>query len=418
MAAATCRRTCSACIRLRRENPALRPIRFARLDERTPSASRRWTGTTSTARRCRSTTGRIPSHRTLQYVAASTPEFEEFNRILLIVHGNERPIEVTLPDIDGRDALRLAVVERRRGASATSTPVYAARRQSCRSPARRCICSAPSDASPTSAAPPVAAPGGAVGSRRGPVDAHRSAPAPGAAPRPSPSATPASGSRTVTPRPAASRSRSPSPSVPWGTTGPRPSPARSVPFRVTAFREGHDLIGVHVRLTSPSGDVSLHRLSPLNDGFDRWQTLRRAARAGHVALPLRGLRRRLRDVGARRRPQDRGGGGCRAHARDSARGCSTAPWPRSPGRSPSGGCSRGPPPRFAIPRSTMRAMVEEVWRVRHQLAALDIEQTIFDGYDDAGFCRAIQPTGLIDIGRQNTDRSQCVGYVGNFVPGR
>ncbi len=86
-------------IQLRRENPALRPIRFARLDERTPSASvmdwydengemmsiDRWTN---------------PSHRTLQYVAASTPEVEEFNRILLIVHGNERPIDVTLPEID------------------------------------------------------------------------------------------------------------------------------------------------------------------------------------------------------------------------------------------------------------------------------------------------------------------------------
>ncbi|MET0734605.1 MAG: glycogen debranching protein GlgX [Microbacterium sp.] len=85
---------------LRRENPALRPIRFARLDERTPSASvmdwydehgetmsiDRWTN---------------PSHRTLQYVAASTPELEEFNRILLMVHGNEHPIDVTLPDIEG-----------------------------------------------------------------------------------------------------------------------------------------------------------------------------------------------------------------------------------------------------------------------------------------------------------------------------
>ncbi len=42
-----------------------------------------------------------PSHRTLQYVAASTPEVEEFNRILLMVHGNEQPIDVTLPTIAG-----------------------------------------------------------------------------------------------------------------------------------------------------------------------------------------------------------------------------------------------------------------------------------------------------------------------------
>ena len=33
-----------------------------------------------------------------------------------MVHGNERPIDVTLPAIDGVIALRLAVVERRRGA--------------------------------------------------------------------------------------------------------------------------------------------------------------------------------------------------------------------------------------------------------------------------------------------------------------
>ena len=44
-----------------------------------------------------------------------------------------------------------------------------------------------------------------------------------------------------------------------------------VPFTVTAFREGHDRIGVHVRLLSPSGDESLHRLHPLDDGLDRWR---------------------------------------------------------------------------------------------------------------------------------------------------
>jgi starch synthase (maltosyl-transferring) len=58
----------------------------------------------------------------------------------------------------------------------------------------------------------------------------------------------------------------------------RPSAFRGevVPFGVTAFREGHDRIGVHVRLFSPSDDESLHRLEPANDGFDRWWT--------HVAL--------------------------------------------------------------------------------------------------------------------------------------
>jgi glycogen operon protein len=85
---------------LRRENPALRPIRFARLDQRTPSASvMDWYdehGETMSSDRWTN-----PAHRTLQYVAASTPENEEFNRILLIVHGNEQPIDVTLPEVEG-----------------------------------------------------------------------------------------------------------------------------------------------------------------------------------------------------------------------------------------------------------------------------------------------------------------------------
>ncbi len=44
-----------------------------------------------------------------------------------------------------------------------------------------------------------------------------------------------------------------------------------MPFRVVAFREGHDRIGVHVRLTSPMGVESLHRMTALADGTDRWQ---------------------------------------------------------------------------------------------------------------------------------------------------
>lgn len=87
-------------LRVRRENPALRPIRFARLDEHTPSASvMEWYdehGATMSGERWTN-----PEHRTIQYVAASTPEVEHFNRILLIVHGTERPTEVTLPEIEG-----------------------------------------------------------------------------------------------------------------------------------------------------------------------------------------------------------------------------------------------------------------------------------------------------------------------------
>ncbi|MCP2636712.1 glycogen debranching protein GlgX [Microbacterium sp. HD4P20] len=87
-------------IRLRSENPALRPMRFARWGERTPSASvMEWYdehGQTMSIDRWTD-----PSHRTLQYVAASTPELEQFNRVLLMVHGNERAIDITLPRIDG-----------------------------------------------------------------------------------------------------------------------------------------------------------------------------------------------------------------------------------------------------------------------------------------------------------------------------
>lgn len=64
----------------------------------------------------------------------------------------------------------------------------------------------------------------------------------------------------------------PSPSVPWGEYRPKAFEGEVVPFGVTAFREGHDRIGVQLRLVSPSGDESLHRLEPLDDGFDRWQT--------------------------------------------------------------------------------------------------------------------------------------------------
>lgn len=74
-------------------------------------------------------------------------------------------------------------------------------------------------------------------------------------------------SATVTPRiPIVS----PQPSVPGGRFRPSAYVEEAVPFTVTAFREGHDLIGVHVRLFAPSGDESLHRLRSLHDGLDRW----------------------------------------------------------------------------------------------------------------------------------------------------
>ena len=56
-----------------------------------------------------------PEERTLQYLAASTPEFEAFNRILLVVHAHEEPTEVVLPDARGRHRLYAAVGLRGRG---------------------------------------------------------------------------------------------------------------------------------------------------------------------------------------------------------------------------------------------------------------------------------------------------------------
>ena len=89
-------------LQLRRENPALRPRHFARSDKTTPSASvMDWYdehGETMSGDRWTN-----PAHRTLQYAAASTPETEEFNRILLVVHGDETPIDVVLPTVPGVD---------------------------------------------------------------------------------------------------------------------------------------------------------------------------------------------------------------------------------------------------------------------------------------------------------------------------
>jgi len=38
-----------------------------------------------------------PGEQTLQFLAASTPEFEEYNRILLVVHASESATDVVLP---------------------------------------------------------------------------------------------------------------------------------------------------------------------------------------------------------------------------------------------------------------------------------------------------------------------------------
>jgi starch synthase (maltosyl-transferring) len=53
-----------------------------------------------------------------------------------------------------------------------------------------------------------------------------------------------------------------------------------IPFGATIFREGHDALGGEVRLTSPSGKTSTHRLAAGAPGTDRWQTLTRLDEVG------------------------------------------------------------------------------------------------------------------------------------------
>uniref|UniRef100_UPI00405345C4 alpha-1,4-glucan--maltose-1-phosphate maltosyltransferase n=1 Tax=Microbacterium sp. LWH10-1.2 TaxID=3135255 RepID=UPI00405345C4 len=59
------------------------------------------------------------------------------------------------------------------------------------------------------------------------------------------------------------------PRVPGGFA-PKAFVGEVVPFSVVAFREGHDIIGVQLRLVSPEGEESLHRLRPRKDGTDTW----------------------------------------------------------------------------------------------------------------------------------------------------
>ena len=87
-------------LRLRRENPALRPVRYGKWGETVPSATQMdWYNQQGLAMTMEDWDS--PAERTLQYLAASTPEFEPFNRILLVVHGLEDGVTVTLPEHEG-----------------------------------------------------------------------------------------------------------------------------------------------------------------------------------------------------------------------------------------------------------------------------------------------------------------------------
>lgn len=87
-------------IRLRAENPALRPVRFGRFGETVPSANQMdWYNADGESMGIDDWNS--PAERTLQYLAASTPEFEAPNRILLVVHAREAAGEVALPAHEG-----------------------------------------------------------------------------------------------------------------------------------------------------------------------------------------------------------------------------------------------------------------------------------------------------------------------------
>ncbi|MBB5641566.1 glycogen debranching protein GlgX [Cryobacterium roopkundense] len=112
-------------LELRRENPALRPVRFGRFGETTLSASQLdWYNAAGES--MSHDDWNSPEARTLQYMAASTPEHEDFNRILLVVHAREQDATVTLPQHEGvgaytllwdssHDDLRDAVIEHKPG---------------------------------------------------------------------------------------------------------------------------------------------------------------------------------------------------------------------------------------------------------------------------------------------------------------
>ena len=60
-----------------------------------------------------------------------------------------------------------------------------------------------------------------------------------------------------------------------------------VPFGATAFREGHDLIGVDLQLTAPDGTQSRHPMVLQGEGTDRYGTQAQLGTAGHWTYRVR-----------------------------------------------------------------------------------------------------------------------------------
>ena len=83
--------------RLRKENPALRPRRYARLGEDIPgSTDMYWYDQNGQSMSIERWTDAV--NRTLQYVAVAEDD-EAHNRVLLMVHGTESAIDVRLPEV-------------------------------------------------------------------------------------------------------------------------------------------------------------------------------------------------------------------------------------------------------------------------------------------------------------------------------
>jgi glycogen debranching enzyme len=93
-------------VALRRANPALRPVAYARLDEEVPGASEMHWFDASGARMDQAT-WTDPENRTLQYLARAVPTAEGRNSTLLVLHGEETEKRVTLPAHDAITAYTL-----------------------------------------------------------------------------------------------------------------------------------------------------------------------------------------------------------------------------------------------------------------------------------------------------------------------
>ena len=62
-----------------------------------------------------------------------------------------------------------------------------------------------------------------------------------------------------------------SPQVPENRWPSKAYAGEVVPFEATAFREGHDILGVRLLLTDPSGRTTTVRMNPIAPGTDRWR---------------------------------------------------------------------------------------------------------------------------------------------------